>query len=56
MTKSETHENSITLYRVKRDSESFICGANNYEAVVVDNKDDDIWKIALFIIIAVIVR
>ena len=35
--------------------ESFIRGANNYEAVIVDNKDDKIWKIALFIIIAVIV-
>ena len=35
--------------------ESFVRSANNYEAVIVDNKDNKIWKIALFIIIVVIV-
>ena len=35
--------------------ESFVLGANNYEAVIVNNQDDNIWKITLFIIIVVIV-
>ena len=34
--------------------ERFVRGTNNYEAVIVDNKDDKVWKVTLFIIIAVI--
>ena len=35
--------------------ECFVRGANNYEAVIIDNKNDKIWKVTLFIIITVII-